>query len=388
LIDRGATIDEARAVLFDHMAHRSSSVSIMPTHNHQTFDNPEFFRMAAADALYTRIDVSFKPSEAARQYVGFSLPEMARACLHRNGISTVGFGADTLVTRALDSSSDYANVLANVLNKTLRVAYQAAPSGLKDVARQTSNVDFRAKMRIMLDSTGFTLDPVTEDGEFRHGSMVDAAESYSVATYGKIFGITRKVIVNDDLDAFGDISKRMGIAAAQFEATTLANLLLSNPVMGDDGIALFHASHSNLAASGAVPSVTTLTAARLAMRHQTGKGGGLISVTPSILVVPAELETQGEQLITAIRPVVVGEVNPFSKLTRMVVEPRLGANAWYLWADPGEVDSLEYAHLASSPGPQLESRLGFDVDGLEVRVRLDFGCGFVDWRGVYKNPGI
>jgi hypothetical protein len=43
--------------------------------------------------------------------------------------------------------------------------------------------------------------------------------------------------------------------------------------------------------------------------------------------------------------------------------------------------------LASFPGPQIEARLGFQIDGLETRVRLDFGCGFVDWRGWYYNPG-
>src|SRR5262249_23602609 len=151
--------------------------------------------------------------------------------------------------------------------------------------------------------------------------------------------------------AMGDISRRLGIAAAQFEATQLANLLISNngagPTIGDDKKALFCADHGNLASDGAAPSVDTLTEARLAMRHQTGKGGGLISVTPSILVVGADLETTGEKLISEIRPVTVDAVNPFSKLTKLVVEPRLPEAGWYLVASPGEIDGLEYAYLAS-----------------------------------------
>jgi hypothetical protein len=175
-----------------------------------------------------------KPSEAAKQYVGLSCAEIARTILQRDGISTIGLGADGLITRALNSTSDYPAVMANVLSKTLRVAYEAAPSGLKEVARQTSNVDFRSKMRIMLDSTGFQLEAVPETGEFKRGTMMDASASYSVATYGKIFAISRQALVNDDLNAFGDVTRRMGIAAAQFEATTLANLLISNPIMTDD----------------------------------------------------------------------------------------------------------------------------------------------------------
>ena len=39
------------------------------------------------------------------------------------------------------------------------------------------------------------------------------------------------------------------------------------------------------------------------------------------------------------------------------------------------------------PGPQTTTRAGFDVDGVEVKVSLDFGAGFVDWRSWYMSPG-
>ena len=29
----------------------------------------------------------------------------------------------------------------------------------------------------------------------------------------------------------------------------------------------------------------------------------------------------------------------------------------------------------------------FDVDGVEIKCRLDFGAKAIDWRGLYKNPG-
>ena len=48
---------------------------------------------------------------------------------------------------------------------------------------------------------------------------------------------------------------------------------------------------------------------------------------------------------------------------------------------------LEYAYLAGAPGPQIETRVGFEVDGVQLKVRLDFGGGFVDWRGWYTNAG-
>lgn len=390
LIDRQASIEEARAAILDDILVRGN-VAIRPAH--RSTDDPTLFRDAVSDAICFRIDPNRKPkNEAARQYMGLSVPEIGRLCLQRDGFNTTGLGADALITRALNSTSDFPALMADALNKTLRVAYEAAPSGLKKVARETSVADFRAKHRIMLDSTGFTLETTNEDGEFKRGTMIDSEATYAVSTYGKIFGITRQAMVNDDLGAFSDIARRLGIAAGQFEATFLANFLAQNSGAGptmNDSKPLFDATHGNYVAvgSGAVPSVSTLTTARLAMRHQTGIGGGLIAVTPRYLVVPAELETMAEQLVAEIRPIQVGDVNPFSTLTAIVVEPRLTAYGWYMVADPGEIDGLEYCYLAGQPGPQVEARLGFDVDGLETRVRLDYGGGFVDWRGWYFNAG-
>jgi Caudovirus prohead serine protease len=297
LIDRQASIDEARQAILDDVIKRGS-VKISSSSNRATLDDPEFFRSTVADALYTRVEPSHKPSGAAEQFVGLSMSEVARACLHRAGISTFGMGADRLITRALapEATSDYPAIMMNVLNKSLRVAYQAAPSGLKEVARETANVDFRAKWRIMLDSTGIVLQPVGEAGEFKKTSMLDGAESYSVATYGDIFTISRQALINDDLNAFGDISRRLGIACAMFEAQVLVNFLLQNssqgPTMAQDGHFLFHALHNNYLAvgAGAAVSVDTVSAARKAMRLQTGIGGGLIAVKPRYLIVGADQE--------------------------------------------------------------------------------------------------
>ena len=155
-----------------------------------------------------------------------------------------------------------------------------------------------------------------------------------------------------------------------------------------DAKALFHVDHGNRAATGAVIADTTLSAARLAMRSQTGISGLRISATPKYLLVPPAQETAAEKWLASIAAAKASDVNPFSGSLTLVVEPRLGsAIRWYITADPSEIDGLEYAYLAGGEGPQIESRAGWDVDGVELRVILDFGAGFIDWRGWYVNPG-
>ncbi len=391
LIDRNATLDEARAAILDDLMDRSSR-PISTTRTHMQNDDPQFHVRAQTDGLLARIEPKHTPSGPGRQYAGYTCADHARACLQRSGSNTTGLGTSELITRAL-ATSDFPSVLLDAINKTLRTAYEAVPSGLKQVGNARTANDFRTQYRVQLDALGLTLDRVSETGEVSYGSLVDAKESFSVDTYAKIVPISRKVLVNDDLGAFSDLSRRLGQAAANFEAQFLVDLLTSGSLLGplmDDGLRLFHTTHANLAGSGAAVSDTTLGAARLAMRKQVTPGGALVNAVPYALVVPPDIETVAQKTISAIQATAVADTNVWTFL-RLIVEPRLSAysaTGWYLFADPALVDGLEYAWLSGLQGPQIESRQGFSVEGLEVKVREDFGAGWSDFRSVYKNPGV
>lgn len=385
-IDAGATIEAARTAAFEIMRNRTA-----PAHEIRTqamvgtdYSDPEFRARAIGEALFTRVSPSHKPSEAARQFIGLTIPEIARDCLRTRGVSTTGLQTARIIERALQTTSDFPLILADTVNRTLRQAYDSAPAGVRRLARQTSAKDFRTKHRIQF-STAPTLEPVNEHGEFKSGAMAEAEESYKIGTYGRIVGFGRQAMVNDDLGAFNDATRRMGQAAAAFEANFLADLVIANPAMSD-GKALFHVDHGNIAGSAAAIDVDSLSAARKAMRLQKGLLGELIAVTPKYILVGADRETEAEKAVSTITPVQSQEVNPFQNKLEVVVDPRI-SGAWYLVADPAEIDGLEYAYLEGSAGPQITSEVGFDVDGVRFRVRLDFGGGFVDWRGWHRNAG-
>lgn len=384
-IDANATTEAARAAAFDAMRTRSAPAAQIRTTAAPTLADPAIRAAAMGEALLCRINPAHQPSEPARAFVGLSLPEMARDCLRHAGLPVTGLGASEVMTRALHSTSDFALALSDTQGRVLAAAYKAATSGLKPLAREVSLPDFRA--RTFIRTSGISdLEKVNESGEFKRGTFDHAGESVKLATYGKVFGISRQALVNDDIGALADIPAKLGAAAARFEADQLGALLVSNAGAGPtmaDAVALFHATHGNLAGAGAAPAEATLSAARLAMRAQTDDAGFLISVVPKYLVVGPALETAAEKLLAAIQPAQTSDVQPI-RLT-LAVEPRLAGNGWYV-VDPA-VDGLVYAHLAGEGGPQIESRAGFDVDGVETRVRLDFGAAFIDWRGWYRNAG-
>jgi hypothetical protein len=227
-----------------------------------------------------------------------------------------------------------------------------------------------------------TLEKVLEGGEFTHGTIGESGETYRVDTYGRIAAVTRQVIVNDDLGAFGRVPAMLGMQARALEDKTLAAIVEANPTMSDS-VAVFDAAHLNVDAAGTLGEAA-LAGGRLAMRKQTGLGGELISVTPRYVLVPPDLETPAEKLLSTVQAAKTDDVNPFAGLT-LVVEPRLtSATRWYIVADPSQIDGLEYAYLEGAPGPQIESRAGFEIDGVQIKVRLDFGAGWIDHRGWYR----
>ena len=393
-IDSAADADTARRAAFDALASRSAPTirtEQVRVEIGDSQDDPSLRARQMGEALYARINPLHQLSDPARRYAYATPVDMAKELLNLRGESTMALSPASLVTRALHTTSDFPIILGNTVGRVLRDAYQAAPSGIRRLGRQTSARDFRSVNKIMLGEAPL-LEKLNEHGEIKAGTMAEAREAYKIETWAKKIGITRQVLVNDDIGAFSDLARRMGQGAAETEARILVTLLEANSGAGptlSDTKALFHVDHGNKAATGAVISDTTLSAARLALRTQKGIDGRIIRVTPKNLLVPPALETVAEKWLATIAPATAADVNPFSGAMSLVVEPRLSsATRWYVTADPGEIDGLEFAYLSGNEGPQVESRSGWDVDGVEIRVILDFGAGFIDHRGWFQNLGV
>lgn len=387
-IDGEATADSAREAAFTAMQERSDQTATRTARASITFDHndPQVIVGRAGEALYARSHPEHEISAPARAYAHMTPMDHAREALRRSGTNTTGLSGDTILTRALHATGDFPLILGDAVNRELRAAYNAAPSGARQLARQSTARDFRLKRKLMLGEAP-ALEKVNEAGEFKHGTIDEAQETYRIDSFGKIIGISRQALINDDLGAFTDLPRKMGVAARAFEDDFIVNMIVSNPAMSD-GIAVFHANHGNLAVgqgSAILPlDMTTLSSARLAMRRQKGLGGMLIDATPRFVLVPPELETTAEQMLTQIAATTTDDVNPFGNLT-LLVEPRLtDDNQFYIVADPATIDGLEYAYLEGAPGPQTETRAGFEVDGVQTKIRLDFGAGWIDHRGWYR----
>ncbi len=357
-------------------------------------DVDQDFRGAAVDALLLRAGVHVpKPHPAARD-VTPSVLDIARTCLSRVGKSTRGMSNERLVRYAM-TTSDFPLILGDSVHQAARRGYEDEPSSHRAWVRVQPVEDFHDQLRVILGSAP-DLELVGESAEYKSGPLdEDATTGYRIGKYGKIVDLTWEVLVNDHLSQFMRIQPAMGQAARRKESDVVYGLLAENTYAGptmQDGVALFHANHANLADAGAMDAAT-LGAARGLLRKQTAFGGGYMNLAPKFLIVPTELEQDADTLLAASTRVISATLDSdrpqWLGRLQLVVEPRLPADAFYLAADPTQIDTVELGVLEENmSGPMVErnDNEGWRRDIISWKVRHAFGAKVLDWRGLVRVP--
>lgn len=398
LVSRGVSVAAAREAVLDRLADADplQGRAHEPARPRDDGSRSAAYRSAVENGLQHRANPAHALTDDGREFRGLSMMEIARHSLERSGVSTRGMSKMELAGAALSqravgyhTTGDFPAVLANLGNRVLRDAYAATPRTFTAWARRASLSDFRPTTRTQVSGAP-KLEKVPEGAEFKYGTFGEASQQYALATYGKIIAFSRQMLINDDLGAFSRVANAFGARAAELEGDLVYAILLNNPVMGD-GKPLFHADHGNLGTAAAI-NEASLTAAMTAFAKQKDIDGTAISVTPQFLLVPpGQRALEAMKLMTATTPANVTDINPYAGSLQPVVERRLlpttGQAPWFLAAAAALLDTVEYAYLDGEDGVYTETRNGFEVDGVEIKARLDFAASAIDHRGVYKNPG-
>ena len=382
----GKSVEEAREMVMDQLRARNKGVSV--TMGEAESDK---FRAAAQDAVLMAAGIPVADAApGAQELRGHSMVELARESLQREGLQA-NFGDNMeLARQAINSTSTFPAIMANLANKSVMVGFNEAETTYQIWAGKGSNRDFKEAARVALSEAG-TLELVPEGGQFKQDSFGEASARTKVATYGKLFSLTRQAIINDDLGLFSKIATKYGSAAKRLVNKMVYAQLIGNVKM-QDNVALFDTKHGNVAGTGEALSVKAIAKAITAMRRQKGiTGEATLNITPKYLVVPPELEMTAYQIVNstaAVDGVNSGVANPYKGRFIVVADAELtDPDAWYLVADATQHDTIEVTYLNGVETPRLETRQGFDVDGIEYKVAFDCGVSALDFRGLYKNAG-
>lgn len=382
-IDAGATLESARSAALAQMQGRSQQTRIRTV---SANDDPALIVRRQTDALAFRAAGGELP-EDARQFVEMSFRDLAVSSLERAGVSVRGLNTDEIFTRAASmTTSDFPLVVSNVANKIALERFNAAASALMPLVRKRTLPNFKPSTAIRVGELD-ELKPLAEDGEIQHTGRTENGETMQLATFASGLNVSRKLLIDDDANLLGDMTAALADAAANTVSNKLAGLLMTDSKLSD-GKNVFHADRKNVAAAGSDITVTALSEARKNMRTVKGLDGKtIVGAAPEYLVVGPEQETAAELVLAEIYASDVAAGNPFAKKLTLLVEPRISDSRWFLFASPARLPVLQMAYLSSAQGVQIQRTEAWDTLGMRFRAFLDFGCGFSDWRGAFKNAG-
>lgn len=391
LISQGVPVQDAYKRLMDRLATAQPSDLQTGLRVSVGKDERDKTREAAVEGLQLRAAIAIDTiKDRENEYQHLSLYELARNRMLCFNQSTRGLTKMELFGRSL-STSDFANILADVANKGVLDGFAAEPESYEMWVDTSGRVnDFKTHIFARASEAPSFQEINPDGGEYQYAKMSDKKESVAVTDQGIIVPFTRAAMVNDDLGALADIREKLGVAAKRKYGDLVYLILTGNPAMGDSNTLWDATNHGNYLAAGYAPSVASLNLGAKAMATQTDlEGVQYLNIRPQYLLHPWSLKGTVDSVLHDTTPATVGAntTNPWAYLTP-VPEARLDAastTAWYLAAAKGK--TVKLFTLDGVMTPKVETREGWVTDGIEFKGRITAAAKAVDWVGMYKDDG-
>lgn len=362
-----------------------------------TRDEGDKFRAAATDALYLRYAQhpgEEPPVEGALELRGYSLLRLLERSLETDGLHPRQMSNDDMISRAfLAGDGSFAAIMDQTAGKIVRDEYEAAPTTYQRWAKMGSLSDFKSIPTYRLGEAD-EFKKVPPSGELPQGHFTEQAPFYrKVETYAKSIGISRQMLVNDDIGQFTRLAASNALAAARQINRAVYAVLIGNPKLDIDGKTLFHADHKNLGVPGLL-AMETLAELRRLMRLQTGVDKKtVLNLSPQFLLIPAALEVKALQLLHSISDPGQGNsgvVNVLRNALEPIVDAELDVaseTAYYALANPNATDGIgiDFLHGKNSISVRRGEPMG--QLGMQWDMWIDYGTYAGDYRGLTKNEG-
>jgi len=336
-----------------------------------------------------------------------SFVDICRMQIEASGRNCSSMSNSEIVTMAMAkdihaAASTYSlpYALGNTMNRSLMQHYNEAPATWRGFCKVNSAADFKSQVGLRPSMIG-QLEKIGAAGEVKHGSVNESAYAWSIDTYAKQFGATRKDLINDNLGFLNEVGPMFGRAAARGVSD-----LVWTTIMANAG-SFFHADNANLISSGGSSALdaTSLALGIRMMRQQRSAAPNYddLDIQPIILAVAPENEQTAKALLNSeyIQKLATDSGptgNTLKSALTLVVESRLSntskfsagsTTAWFLFASPND-NPVTVGFLDGIQAPGVEFfGLSQDVNTLGVnwRVVFDYGSALGDPKAAVKSPG-
>lgn len=340
------------------------------------------------------VEKKFKPEvlEAASRIGGLGLQEYllmaAQAGGYDGGRMAITPGNLRPILQAAFSTHSVTTMISDLGHKFLLSGFEMAPQTWREVATTRSVGDFKQTTAYRL-TTDLEYERLAPAGEIKHGTFGQDSYTMQARTYAKMLTLTREDIINDDLGAFDDLRRRLGLGAG----LAMEKLFWTVWLAAKNGAAFWTEARGNLV-TGSAFGETGLTAALKAFRNLKTPDGGLMNLNPTKVLVPTSLEATALKWRNSaeIRDTTASTKTPTSNIYQNrfapVVVPQLensnftgySATTWWMLPDPAILASAVVSFLNGVQTPVVESAdADFNVLGIQLRGYHDFGVDMSEY---------
>lgn len=360
-------------------------------------------------------------ADAGDQFRSLAAVDLCRICADLDGQRYDRYDYGDCF-RAAVSGATFSHVFSTNVNARLVEGYDTMPDTTVGWCDEEDVPNFLQQEDISVEASA-ALERLPRGGTANHAKASDSHETYKIARYAKQVVMDEQDIIDDRLGALLSVVRDMGEAARKVRPNLVYSLLLENPSLNADSIAVFASGSRSVTYAGNTLALNNLLTTALGLETlkaavgqfglMRNSNGDVLNLMPRFLIVPTALKwlaeelTESETLIKLFadsNQPTYSTRNPMSRVgLTPVVDDRIGANGvvdprtgtlrtgsatnWFLTA--GGSRGMRVAYLrGTGRGPKLRrSDLNRGQWGLGFDINLDIGAAFIDFKTWQKSSG-
>lgn len=396
LVAGDSSIDKINGAVTGYLCDRLNMQGLRPTREEQGYSQ-SMRGMTTIEVAREQLRVcgvathGMSKQQIASHWLGLG---MSRHRAEATGAEFQTFDGQTILATA-NSSGDHPDALSNLMGRVLdQGVMQEASNTYQSWARRVPDLPDTRPVSFIQTGVFHELDAIKEKGTHDELMFDSKLLAYIQAGhYGNKVGLTLEMVMNDDIGIFAEQLSSLPGAASKTVDNACRGLLVSNPTMFEDNVALFHAIHGNLAGAAAI-SDDSVSAHRKLHRAMKRYGSDRRMGLPiRMVMVPGALEQITLKTLASVElkvPVQDSNINTVRGTDYLIdgLLDEYSETRWYSFADQ-RLAPVAYGFVSGMGGDRGMRKTWQDPDSGTRYVAIDLWFAFAPYthRGVVMNPG-
>jgi hypothetical protein len=297
--------------------------------------------------------------------------------------------------------TDFRNIVEPILNKSFDGVYDQRKDEWKQFMTEETGTPRSYHEEVMLYGMGAA--PELPDGQavtYQSGGQLYVTR-YQYKVYGLAYALTKVLVEDGDHIRIGTtFSKHLAQSMVETKETVLANHLnraFTSGYNGGDGVVLCSASHptvgstqSNVLATAAVLSQTSLEQMLIQIRKAEDSNGKKIRITPKKLIISPDNVFQAEVILKSVlrSGTANNDINAVKSIGMLsdesaVVSRLTSSTAWFV-----QTDAPEGLKVLKRRALEKTMEGDFETDSVRYKATERYGSGWTDWRQIFGTAGV